>query len=59
LRLPCFAFDPEGPRLVIPAFGQLTGGHDCGERYQQWLVADDAIVPWLASFPKKRGRQTA
>jgi hypothetical protein len=37
----------------------LTGGHDCGERYQQWLVADDAIVPWLASFPKKRGRQTA
>ena len=28
LRLPCFAFDPEGPRLVIPAFGQLTGGHD-------------------------------
>ena len=59
LRLPCFAFDPKGPRLVIPAFGQLTGGHDCGERYQQWLVAEDAIVPWLASFPKKRGRQTA
>ena len=34
LRLPCFAFDPDGPRLVIPAFGQLTGGHDCGERYR-------------------------
>ena len=51
LRLPCFAFDPDGPRLVIPAFGQLTGGHDCGERYRQWLVADGAIVPWFDRLP--------
>ena len=59
LRMPCFAFDPDGPRLVIPAFGQLTGGHDCGERYQQWLVADGAIVPWFAQLPKNRGRRVA
>ena len=59
LRLPCFAFDPDGPRLVIPAFGELTGGHDCGERYMQWLVADDAIVPWFDRLPQNQGQQSA
>ena len=59
LRLPCFAFDPEGPRLVIPAFGQLTGGHDCGERYQQWLVADGAILPWFEPLLNNQGRRSA
>ena len=59
LRLPCFAFDPDGPRLVIPAFGELTGGHDCGERYRQWLVADEAIVPWFSPQSQIQGRQSA
>ena len=59
LRLPCFAYDPEAPRLVVPAFGQLTGGHDCGERYRQWLVAEGSIVPWFVPLPKKRGRRSA
>ena len=56
LRLPCFAYDPDGPRLVIPAFGELTGGHDCGERFHQWLVADQALVPWFSPPPRDRGR---
>ena len=59
LRLPCFAFDPDGHRLVIPAFGQLTGGHECGELYRQWLVADDVIVPWLKPHSKIQGRRSA
>ena len=48
LRLPCFAFQADDARLIIPAFGELTGGHDCDQRYLQWLVADDNIVPWLS-----------
>tara|TARA_B100002052_G_C15746171_1_gene535574 strand:- start:263 stop:949 length:687 start_codon:yes stop_codon:yes gene_type:complete len=60
LRLPCFGYDPEGPRLVIPAFGRLTGGHECGHRYHQWLVADQAIVPWLNPLHHQRpGRRLA
>ena len=59
LRLPCFAFDPDGPRLVIPAFGQLTGGHDCGDRYRQWLVADGSIIPWFEQLPHHRERRIA
>ena len=59
LRLPCFAFDPDGPRLVIPAFGQLTGGHDCGDRYRQWLVADGSIIPWFEPLPHHRERRIA
>ena len=59
LRLPCFAFDPDGPRLVIPSFGQLTGGHDCGERYRQWLVAEGSIVPWFDPIPQNRERRIA
>ena len=47
LRLPCFAFDPSVPRLVVPAFGQLTGGHNCGDGYRQWLIADGEIIPWV------------
>ena len=59
LRLPCFDFDPEGPRLVIPSFGQVTGGHDCGERYQQWLGAEGSIVPWFDPTPNNRERRVA
>jgi len=46
LRLPCFAFDPTADQLVLPAFGQLTGGHPCSAGEALWLVADGAVVPW-------------
>ena len=59
LRLPCFAFDPVADRLVVPAFGQLTGGHDCGDGYAQWLVADGAIVPWFDPRDQKQERRAA
>ena len=49
LRLPCFAFDHVEQRMLIPAFGELTGGHDCRQRDRKWLVAEGTIVPWYDS----------
>ena len=59
LRLPCFAFDAPSNRLVLPAFGQLTGGHDCGNGYAQWVVADGAIVPWFIPSAQHQERIAA
>lgn len=56
LRLPCFSYDAEQGRLVLPSFGQLTGGHPCDPREQIWLLADGAIVPWQALSPQPPGR---
>jgi DNA ligase-associated metallophosphoesterase len=51
LRLPCFSYDPAVARLVLPAFGRLTGGHPCDERTERWLVAEGSIVPWYVPAP--------
>jgi DNA ligase-associated metallophosphoesterase len=48
LRLPCFAYAASQERLVLPAFGRLTGGHPCAAGERIWLVADDAVIPWPA-----------
>lgn len=56
LRLPCFSYDAAGGRLVLPSFGQLTGGQPCDPREQVWLVADGAIVPWQDLSPRPPGR---
>ena len=55
LRLPCFAYDSREERLLIPAFGELTGGHECGQVYRKWLVAEGTIVPW--QNPESRARK--
>ena len=58
LRLPCFVYrrggDPTadgqpGGELVLPAFGNLTGGHPCLEADALWLVAEGSVVPWPTS----------
>ena len=54
LRLPCFAYAEKENRLLLPAFGELTGGHECGQLYRKWLVADDTIVPWQNPAPRSR-----
>jgi DNA ligase-associated metallophosphoesterase len=46
LRLPCFAYDPLEERLLLPAFGALTGGHPRGREERLWLVAEESVVPW-------------
>ena len=57
LRLPCFAYDKVEQRMLIPAFGELTGGHDCRHGYRKWLVAEGTIVPWLDTAQAFRGSQ--
>ncbi len=54
LRLPCFAYDRTLEQLVLPAFGQLTGGHPCSRAEVLWLVADGAVVPWNPSPAPRR-----
>lgn len=44
LRLPCFALDPRVPRLLLPSFGRLTGGHPCSPGLRRWVVADGAVL---------------
>jgi DNA ligase-associated metallophosphoesterase len=46
LRLPCFAYDPAAERLLLPAFGDLTGGHPRGRGEKLWLVAEGTVVAW-------------
>ena len=55
LRLPCFVYDTVEQRMLIPAFGELTGGHDCRNRGPKWLVAEGTIVPWLDNAQAFRG----
>lgn len=58
LRLPCFALDQHRRSLLLPAFGELTGGHRWEQGGPIWLVADGAIVPWSSS-PSPPGRRGA
>jgi uncharacterized protein len=44
LRLPCFSYCPHSDRLVLPAFGALTGGMPMPRRERQWLVASGAVL---------------
>lgn len=46
LRLPCFAYDAGREQLVLPAFGQLTGGHPCASGEAVWLIAEGSVVAW-------------
>ena len=36
-----------GDRLVLPAFGPLTGGHPCSDADGLWLIAEGTVVPWV------------
>ena len=59
LRVPCFAYAADQQHLLIPAFGELTGGHHCDQRYKKWLVADNAVIPWLEPIPTTPRRRVA
>lgn len=49
LRLPCFALDHQHRRLLLPAFGELTGGHPVGADLERWLIAEGQVLPLGAS----------
>ncbi len=44
LRLPCFGLDQAQQRLLLPAFGDLTGGHPAPAGLERWVIADDQVL---------------
>lgn len=44
LRLPCFALDRPRQQLLLPAFGDLTGGHPCPPAMERWVIAGDQVL---------------
>jgi len=44
LRLPCFALDRRAGRLLLPAFGTLTGGHPCPPGLERWGIAEGSVL---------------
>ena len=53
MRLPCFSLVRSIPRLVLPAFGCLTGGFPADRSSEQWVVADETVLP-LPNGPPQR-----
>ena len=45
LRLPCFGLDAQRRRLLLPAFGDLTGGHPLPQKLRRWVIADGTVLP--------------
>ena len=44
LRLPCFALDQRQQRLLLPAFGELTGGYAVAATQQRWVIAEQQVL---------------
>ena len=44
LRLPCFGLDHVQQRLLLPAFGDLTGGHPAPTGLERWVIAEDQVL---------------
>ena len=54
MRLPCFSLVRSIPRLVLPAFGCLTGGFPADRSSEQWVVADETVLPLPNGRPQRR-----
>ncbi len=54
MRLPCFSLVRSIPRLVLPAFGCLTGGFPADRSSEQWVVADETVLPLQNARPQRR-----
>ena len=54
MRLPCFSLVRSIPRLVLPAFGCLTGGFPADRSSEQWVVADETVLPLPNGSPRRR-----
>ncbi|WP_415399850.1 ligase-associated DNA damage response endonuclease PdeM [Synechococcus sp. W4D4] len=44
MRLPCFGLDQINHRLLLPAFGDLTGGHPAPAGLERWVIAEDQVL---------------
>jgi len=56
MRLPCFSLVRSIPRLVLPAFGCLTGGFPADRSSEQWVVADETVLPLPNGRPQRPPR---
>ena len=56
MRLPCFSLIRSIPRLVLPAFGCLTGGFPADRSSEQWVVADETVLPLPNGRPQRPPR---
>lgn len=56
MRLPCFSLVRAIPRLVLPAFGCLTGGFPADRSSEQWVVADETVLPLPNGRPQRPPR---
>ena len=57
MRLPCFSLIRSIPRLVLPAFGCLTGGFPADRSSEQWVVADETVLPLPNGQPQRPPRR--
>ena len=57
MRLPCFSLVRSIPRLVLPAFGCLTGGFPADRSSEQWVVADETVLPLPNGQPQRPPRR--
>ena len=57
MRLPCFSLVRAIPRLVLPAFGCLTGGFPADRSSEQWVVADETVLPLPNGRPQRPPRR--
>lgn len=51
LRLPCFYFDKSLNLLLLPSFGEFTGGCEMvltGDAIA-YIIAEDTVIPWAGS----------
>jgi uncharacterized protein len=50
LRLPCFYFDKVQNLLILPSFGEFTGGYEMPLNRQStaYVVVEDAVIPFNA-----------
>jgi DNA ligase-associated metallophosphoesterase len=48
LRLPCFYFEESANRLILPSFGQFTGGFEVqlDRRTHAYAIAENTIIPF-------------
>lgn len=48
LRLPCFYWDQSQNQLILPSFGEFTGGYEMPFRKGAiaYVVAEGAVIPW-------------
>lgn len=44
LRLPCFCLDESKHLLMLPAFGDLTGGHPSPAGLKRWVIAENQVL---------------